>query len=152
CEQAFMEGIGNAEVVLIAQDRQTGIYMRSMLDWACTNGDVFDLKTGRASANPLAAGRRAADAAWDIKAAFYLRMLNMLDIDCRHFRFAQQENFPPYALSVIELDAEAVSIGTRKVERAIRVWAECLKTGIWPAYAPLVHRVELPAYELARSE
>ena len=152
CKHVFQEGHGAAEVVLVAKDPSTGIYMRSMVDWLANDGDAWDLKTGRSSANPLAAGRRAADAGWDIKAAFYLRMLRMLDIDCRHFRFIGQENFPPYALSVVELDAEAISIGNRKVERAIHTYAHCLKTGVWPAYPPMVHRIELPSYQLARAE
>lgn len=147
CSSAFL--VGEPERVLVWKEK-CGIYCRAMLDWHSPKGDLWDYKTGRSSANPLAAGARASDMGWDLKQAFYVRGLRALGLPFRSMRFVCQENYPPYAVSVIELDKELVDLGERVAERAILTFANCLKTGHWPSYAPIIHRVTAPPWAMNR--
>jgi hypothetical protein len=149
CERAFVEG--DAERVLIWQE-PCGIWCRAMLDWMEPDGTVWDLKTSAGSAHPLALGRKAADMGWDVKQAFYQRGLEALKIPMKKFHFVVQENYEPFAVSVMELDAEALHYGRRKVEAAILMWNACLRSNAWPSYPRMIHRAEMPAYALAREE
>jgi hypothetical protein len=149
CERVFRDGA--PERVLIWRE-PCGIWCRAMLDWIEPDGTVDDYKTTSGTAAPMSLGRKAADAGWDVKQAFYERGMRTLGLATPRFRFIVQENYEPHALAVLELDAEALHYGRRKVEAAVTLWRSCLAGGFWPSYPRIVHRVDMPAYALAREE
>jgi hypothetical protein len=63
-----------------------------------------------------------------------------------------QEQFAPYACSLIALDPAAVAIADARVNRAVATWKRCIATGRWPAYSPGIHYAEPTAWELAAAE
>jgi hypothetical protein len=43
-------------------------------------------------------------------------------------------------------------MGNQKVERGIKVWRECLKSGVWPGYPQTIYTVEPMPWNLASWE
>ena len=54
----------------------------------------------------------------------------------KNFRlvFIVQENYPPYALSIIEIDPPAVRKAMVHVKDAVGIWRRCLQQDWWPGY------------------
>lgn len=147
CATAFREG--NAEVVMIAYDEEYDIWLRSMTDWMSGLTLDWDLKTGFQSAAPHELERRMINDGWDIQAAMKERILDILDPDNqgrRSFRYVAVEDDEPYGLTVTELPESVMESGRRELHRACRLWSECLHSGKWPGYPPLINRPELPGW------
>ena len=68
-------------------------------------------------------------AGFDLQAAWYLRGLRQLTgLDDALFRFAVQETYPPYALSVIALGPDALMLAEKKCLYALEVWRASRKS------------------------
>lgn len=144
---------GTPEQTLIWQEGD--LWCRARLDWLHSGHNAIDdYKTTSATANPEAISRTLFANGWDVQAAFYLRGLRALsDQKLAHppaFRFVVQETYPPYALSVIALGPDAMTLGEKKVIYALDLWRECLTTDTWPAYPTRTCYASLPAYEESR--
>lgn len=132
---------GEPEVSLFATDPDTGVKIKARPDWN-RPGYLVDLKT-TADANPAKFGKTAAAYGYHIQAAWYLhtaRLVGLADEDTK-FLFVLMEKAAPYLTSVVELDAPALSAGTKQMRRALDLYATCTETGQWPGYpedAPLV--------------
>ena len=140
---------GRAEETLIWQER--GIWCRARLDWL--RGDlawIEDYKTTSGTAHPEAWARGALfENGYDLQAAWYVRGAKAVLGAEPDFRFVVQENYPPYALSVIGLAPDVWTLATKKALAAIELWAQCLETGSWPAYPTQTCYAELPAWREA---
>lgn len=135
----------------IVWEEPNGVLCRSRLDWLRDDRTaVDDLKTTARSADPAAYARALFSVGGDVQAAFYLRGLKALGHGDALFRWAVVETTPPHALSVISPAPDMLALGEAKVERAIALWAECLKTDKWPAYGTEVAYAEMPPWEEAR--
>ena len=145
---------GKPEQTLIWREREGEIWCRARLDWLHDDHSAIDdLKTTAASANPDAWSRTMFGAGSDIQAAFYLRGLKAISgggARGTEFRFVVQENFKPFALSVISLSPAALDLAERKVKRAIMLWEHCLTAGRWPGYPLQTCYAELPPWEEAQ--
>lgn len=153
CEALFDPTAGEGEVVIAWQeDEET--WCRAMLDWLPTDRRVWaDYKTTIGSANPLGLGRRVADQGYELQAAFYEAALTAIEPDCAGRIspvFIFQEIEPPFAISAITLDEEAMTVGRKKFERALAIWRECLATNTWPAYPRTVTPVIYPSWAAAQ--
>lgn len=139
-----------AERVWIAQDAETGIWLRAMTDWSHPEDAlVYDYKTTQASAEPHSLGPLMGSQGYDFQQAFYERVIVTLKPHLAgriRFRFIFGEVNPPYGLSVVEIAESDVEIARRKVEAAIVRWEECLRADRWPCYGSRVQRVTLPAW------
>jgi hypothetical protein len=134
---------GTAEQTILWQE--DGVWCRARLDWLRA-GSIDDYKTTSASANPEVLSRTLFGNGWDIQAAFYLRGLKaVLGIDAT-FRFACQETYAPYALSVVALGPDAMMLAEKKVLYAIELWRECLASNRWPAYPTQTAYASLPTW------
>lgn len=123
------------------------------LPWPMVEGSiVYDYKSTAASAHPDAWGGKTM---WgigaDFGAAFYLRGLRkVFGLQNLRYRFVVQEQKPPHALCVVELDQRSLASAENEVERAIETWRQCLRDDVWPGYPTRVCYVSLPAWEEAR--
>lgn len=140
--QMFRGGL--PEQTLIWQD-DGGEWCRARLDWLRA-GAIDDYKTTNATANPEALSRTLFSNGWDIQAAFYLRGLKKLTGEDAVFRFAVQETYPPYALSVVALGPAALMLAEKKVRYALELWTHCLEHGDWPGYPTQTAYAALPEY------
>jgi hypothetical protein len=95
---------------------------------------IDDYKTTSASANPDTWTRTLFYGGTDIQVAWYLRGLKAITGADATFRFAVQETFAPYALSVIGLGPDALMLAEKKCRYAIEVWREARARNDWMGY------------------
>lgn len=71
---------------------------------------------------------------------FYQRGLKALGHPAGNapMQFICQETEPPYLVQIHVPDAEAMDVATELNDRAIRIYAEAMHTGIWPGYESLI--------------
>lgn len=141
---------GKAEQTLIWQEGD--LWCRARLDWLHDDHTVIDdYKTTGGSAEPAAWIRGSLFAnGYDLQAAWYARGVKALTQEEATFRFVVQENYPPYALSVVALGPDVLALAAQKVETALRLWRECLATNAWPGYPTRTCWAELPPWEEQR--
>jgi hypothetical protein len=140
---------GTAELSGYWQDEPTDIRLRFRPDWMTTSlsGRVVcvDYKT-TINANPSDFAASVAKFGYHQQQAWYEAGLATHGIGDAAFLFICQEKTPPYPVSVIELDGDAVRLGAVRNRDAIDLYARCLDTGIWPAYGDGISVVDLPRW------
>lgn len=136
---------GHAEQTLIWTEGD--VTCRARLDWLHDdNTAIDDYKTTSRSANPESFSRTLFNMGYDVQAAMYLRGLEALTGMSAQWRWVVQETTPPYALSVVAMTPQALSLANEKVEYAITRWRECRASGRWPGYPTQVCYAELPGW------
>ncbi len=125
------------------------VWLRARLDWLHNDHNlILDYKTCQ-NASPQAFQRQIMAMGYDIQAALYLRALNaVVGVEDARFVFLAQEIEPPYACSLHTLSPAFLDMAADKVQRGIELWAECMRSGVWPAYPNCVCRVDPPAWAL----
>ena len=142
---------GRPEASLFWTDDETGVALRGRLDFlpdseARDRLIVSDYKTC-SSAHPDKFARSAADYGYHMQAAWYLDGVSALNLaDDAAFLFIAQEKTPPYLVSVIELDADALAMGRARARQAIDIYAACVDADSWPGYTSDVALVSLPRW------
>lgn len=146
----FMFTQGIAEPVLVWCEE--GVWCRARLDWLRLDQwqrgfAIDDLKTSSTSADPeTLSERKVWDLGWDVKASFYRRGLYQLTGCGAEFRFAVQEMYAPFALSVIAPSPGAEMLGDMKVHLAMERWERGLRANHWPGYPRRTAYFEVPAW------
>lgn len=140
---------GKAEETMVWMEG--AVWCRARLDYRIPGARVFpDYKSTAASADPDCWVRTMYGMNADLQAAFYLRGIKALGLcESPQFRFVVQENYAPFALSVIGLMPGALDLADRQVEHAIHLWGECLKSGRWRGYPTRTCWVDAPAWHEA---
>lgn len=137
---------GKPEQTLLWEE--DGVWCRARYDWLHNNmATIDDLKTTAASADPRAWQRTMFGIGGDVQAAFYSRGIQRTFGVTPLFRFVVQEVKPPFALSIVTPSDAVMVQADEKVEHAISLWRECLRTNSWPAYSRELATVELPSWE-----
>ncbi|MEE4540950.1 PD-(D/E)XK nuclease-like domain-containing protein [Streptomyces sp. V4-01] len=149
---------GRPEQTLIWRDRRTGVMRRARLDWLPDPGPgrliIPDYKTC-ASAEPEALARAVAKYGYHQQDDWYRAGARALDLadEAAAFVFVCQEKTAPFVVTVFEVDAASRRLGAARNRRAIEIYAECQRTGRWPAYGDDIAYLSLPPYvERADSE
>lgn len=143
-------GSGEPEQSLFWQDDLTGIWRRARLDWLRHDGDIVDYKTCK-SADLRAIAKAIDDHRYHMQDDWYRDGVRALGINERpDFTFIFQEKTPPYLVTVVHLDDEALRIAAARNRAAIATYAYCRETGHWPAYADQPVHISLPAYAAKR--
>lgn len=147
---------GQPEASMFWQDPETGVRCKCRLDWLPNNrkGRVIftDLKTSR-SADPQSWAKSAADYTYHQQAANNLDGVRALGLaKSAAFQFVVVETRPPYLVSVIELDDEALALGAALNRQGRLIYKQCLDSGEWPGYPATVVNVSLPGYYLSRHD
>lgn len=110
-------------------------------------GGADDLKTTSASAHPAEwARRRLWETGAYLQAALYHRAMRHLEREPGEFRFIVCEVTPPYGVSALALDPEALAHADAMLGHAIDRWRQCLATDTWPGYPTRTAYAELPAW------
>lgn len=143
-------------------------WMRSRYDWLTDDHDlIIDYKTTENADIEAFTRGPLANLGYDLKAAFYLRGLKVLcgdkgsdnykikepdgyertiKVEKINFVWIVQETEEPYAVSFVGYSDHMAEIAERKVERAIKLWGECVNKKSWPGYYPQIAWADLPAY------
>ncbi|KAF0125718.1 MAG: phage protein [Xanthobacteraceae bacterium] len=116
-------------------------------------GLISDLKT-TADAHPSLLEKTLQGFGYHMQLALAgmgLRETLGLDLpDTGGYAFVFIESETPHAISVVEVDGEAIYWARRELRAAIRTFADCLEKGRWPAYGDDVRVVGLPDYHRKR--
>jgi hypothetical protein len=148
---ALIEWPGKPERSLFRQDKATGVWLRSRIDWlpqptAGGRMTIPDYKT-TVSAEPLAFGRSVARYGYFQQAAWYVDMVLALGLaEDVHFVFLAQEKTAPYLVTVFELDEYSLELGRKRNRKAIDLFARCVERDEWPTYAAGVETLTVPVW------
>lgn len=150
--ELFTRNDTTSEQSLYWTDEQTGVACRARPDLAVNDWSlVVDYKT-TVSADPREFAKSIAKYGYHQQQAWYCEAVETLTGIRPEFVFVCQEKTPPYELSLIQLDADAVRIGGRLNEDARSIYAACMDSGVWPSYPPSVQVVGLPAWALRQAD
>lgn len=151
----FAPGTGTPEQSLYWVDEATGITCRVRPDWLKHLPDLtlcVDYKTA-AKADPEAVSKAIADRGYHQQDPFYIDGIQaVLGLPAR-FLFVFQSKTAPYLITVRELSEADRAIGRAKNQRALRIYAECTKTGVWPDWTGTVTDIpyiSLPTWTATR--
>lgn len=145
---------GRPERALFWQDKATGVWLRSMLDWLPDPPPpgqrmiVPEYKSCE-SAAPADLPKVIHNLGYHMQADWYLTGLRALGLADQHARFVfvLQEKTPPYLVTVAQPDDWAVlRIAREENRRAINLYAECVATGRWPGYSDEIELISLPPW------
>lgn len=135
---------GDAEVSAFGE-HDSGVWLRGRFDWL-VNGIIIDLKTVR-SADPRRFNRAAFDLGYEVQAAHYREVQRLATGEYpRDFIHVLVEKEPPYAVSVVRLDAEFIDAGHQRLEAAIARYKHATETGEWAGYPQHIHTIEPMPY------
>lgn len=150
--ELFTRNDTTSEQSLYWTDEQTGVACRARPDLAVNDWSlVVDYKT-TVSADPREFAKSIAKYGYHQQQAWYCEAVETLTGIRPEFVFVCQEKTPPYEVSLIQLDADAVRIGGRLNEDARSIYAACMDSGVWPSYPTSVQVVGLPAWALRQAD
>ena len=117
-------------------DRETGlrIPLRCLIDLVPPKGMLADFKTAT-TAHPRAWVKHVFTFNYHVQAARHLDLWNAATGEQRvDFRHYIQESFAPWETAKRILSEEFILLGRDRYVRALKRYAACVKTGIWPGY------------------
>ncbi|WP_328336822.1 PD-(D/E)XK nuclease-like domain-containing protein [Streptomyces violaceus] len=149
----FTPDSGKAEQSIYWTDHRTGVRCRCRPDWMPTpqeNGRlvVVDYKTAKA-VDEAALQRAVYERGYHAQAAFYLDGVKAAGLTGGQepaFIFVFQAKTAPYLVHLVELDFPALTLGAARNERALRIYADCERTGNWPGFNDRITYLPLPAW------
>lgn len=148
--RAFQPDGGASEVTMVWQDGDLLCKLRTDRISA-DHGVICDYKTSGMSVEPNRWGRtQMQNLGHDFGAAWYRRGVETLTGVRPDYVYLCQETTAPFLCSLIGVDPERVALGNAKVEKALRLWRQCLATGQWDGYPNRCVYPELPPWEMAR--
>ncbi|CAG2144573.1 hypothetical protein LMG31506_03036 [Cupriavidus yeoncheonensis] len=160
---ALLSGKGFAELSVYWKDPETGELCRCRPDFWRADGIVVDLKSTE-DASPAGFSRSMGKYHYHVQHPFYTDGINLAlqqggeAFGCEHptsakaFVFVACEKHYPYAVGVYALDPASVELGRATYRRHLNTYAECLRTGVWPAYGERIESISLPDWQLRRAE
>ena len=149
-------GTGLAEQSLYWTDPGTGVRCRVRPDWLKQLPGLtlcVDYKSC-ADASPQAVSRAIRDRSYHQQDAFYIDGITaVLAPEQVRFIFVFQSKTAPYLITVRELTQQDRDIGRARNEKALRIYAECESTGIWPDWTgPVteIPQIGMPSWDTLR--
>jgi hypothetical protein len=149
----FTPGQGLAEQSIYWTDPATGVRCRVRPDWL-RGSIVVDYKTIKDAA-PDTVSRAIKDRSYHQQDAFYIDGVEAAGLapDGARFVFVFQSKIAPYLITVRELTDQDRDIGRARNQRALRIYAECESTGIWPDWTgPVteIPQIGMPSWDTLR--
>jgi hypothetical protein len=150
---AILRAGGQVQPSLFAIDEETGIPLKSRLDWLSKGNFILDIKS-TVTADPDTHGfpREIAKFAYHIQAAFYLDMCARLGMPKEVFVFLAVEKKPPYVVTPIQLDRLSINKGRSEYRRLLLKYKECVEANSWPFYSRGIQIVTISDWSLREQE
>ncbi|MBI4900913.1 MAG: PD-(D/E)XK nuclease-like domain-containing protein [Actinobacteria bacterium] len=146
---------GIAELAGFVQDKETGVWLRGKFDFLTAIGSI-DYKTSDDASPRTVFSAQAIRLGYHVQDAMYRRLQReLVDPECDRVIFAVQDKDAPYLAAVVELDEAYRALGERRLQKAIRLFAECKATESWPGYGDeliTLHPPEWAMKELRNEE
>jgi hypothetical protein len=130
---------GYAEQSFWKDDKETGLTCKARCDFL--NGDtIIDLKTtGEGNSHPDKFIKSVANYLYHLQAAHYLQV-----IGAKRFVFIAVEKVYPYAISITELDGDALAEGLSLRQAALKQISKCHTDAYWNGYSEKIETLSLP--------
>lgn len=143
---------GHAEVSAFWIDPETGAKCRCRPDWVhpCSDAGVIllDVKT-YSDASAAEFRRQVARKRYHVQDGFYSDgYARASGLEVLAFVFIAVEDSYPFAANALMLDDLAKTTGRDLYRRDLDVYAECMRTGVWPGYSDQIQIINLPAWAL----
>jgi len=123
---------GQAEISVYWIDKDSGALCKARADYLRGEA-IFDLKTCY-SASPAEFKKSVLNYRYDLSAAFYLDGFATV-LPVKHFSWAAVEKKAPYCFGFYAADQDLLNAGRADYVKALAVYAECERSGVWPGYA-----------------
>jgi hypothetical protein len=145
---------GEPERTLVAQDPETGVWRRAMVDFLRHPVDgkrlvLVDYKTAK-NADPASIGRAVADYAYNGQGAWYADLAKDLGLSSGKdpaFVLIVQMKEPPYLVVCAQIDPYDLARGRIRNRAALHTYRRCMETGEWPGWADdRIVPVEMPMW------
>jgi len=115
-------------------------------DWYSNEREVVDLKTCL-DAGYDGFSRAIANFKYHWQALFYLDgMTEVTGKQHNKFIFIAIEKEPPYAVAVYEATKDMLHTAQKQTAPLFDVYAQCLKTDVWPGYKDEIQQIQLPRW------
>jgi len=153
----FAPGMGIPERSIYWTDPATGVRCRVRPDWLIIRPDVtviVDLKT-TTDASPDACSKAIESYSYHQQGALYIDGVQAAGLapEGARFFFAFQSKKAPYLVTVRELNDQDQDIGRGRNEEALRIYAECERTGEWPDWTgpvDTIPQIGMPTWDTIR--
>jgi hypothetical protein len=145
---------GEIEQTLVWKDAVTGVWLKARPDAWPRDRVIADLKTC-AAADRESIARSIADHGYHMQLALTgmgMEALTGGSPGNDDYVLVFIEKSRPYAVNIKPVDAEAIWYGRGQIRRAIDLFARCMESGDWPAYADDLTHAYLPAFYQKRLE
>lgn len=125
---------GYREVSLFVNDPVTGVLVRCRYDLLLIDGTIVDVKKTQ-DARPEEFSKSIMNYRYHVQAALYSDALEWATgKQTEAFKFIAVEEKAPNATMVYKVDYTAMEEGRKEYRRNLDTYAECVKSGHWPAY------------------
>lgn len=125
---------------------EDGVKCKARLDRVMVEeGIVLDLKTTD-TVDPELFTKKVVSLGYDFQAAYYARAAEKAYGKPFRFVFAAVERKAPYTVDLFEVTPDMMSEGMYKVEKALKTYAECERSGEWPNREPVIRQLEYPGW------
>lgn len=144
---------GRAERTIVWKDAETGVWCRCRPDWLPDDvTHIPEYKTVR-NASQWAFSSNINDYGYHIKAAHMMAGIEAVGLGKpKTFTHYVQEKDAPYLSAIHTVPRETLEYGEVQRRAALRNFANCLDSGIWPGYPENPQETGLPIYALRRLE
>lgn len=145
-EVAELLAVGDAEVSALVETN--GIFEQARADHWRADGKrpvIVDVKTVAGTPNPLAFNREIAKFGYHIQAGMYQDVFRRIVGVEPIFVWVVGSRTAPYATSVIRASKATLETGYAMYAHAFGIYADCVRSGKWPAYDG-ISESRLPAH------
>ena len=131
---------------------EDGVLRKARIDALPEGGNVIvDIKSCQ-SADPDMMAKSVANYRYDVQAAYYLDLCQLLGMDKTEFLFVCVEKQPPYAVAVYALDQDAIEWGRKQYQRDLAAVKHCMAEDHWPSFTQDITTLGLPAWAQKQAE
>lgn len=148
---------GKAEQSVYWIDQATGVLCRCRPDFWRDDNLIVDLKTTE-DASPEGFAKSIANWSYDTQDAFYTDgVLAATGKPLKAFVFLAVEKSArvvegqPLGVAVYQLDEAGRELGRAKYREDLGIYAQCVKTGIWPCYGDKLKTISLPQWHMNKN-
>jgi exodeoxyribonuclease VIII len=135
---------GQAELSFFWKEFDSGIECKCRPDWFVP-GICCDVKTAR-DASPEGFAKDSWQHGYAMQSAFYVDGLAAVGQPCNHFLFLVVENTAPFACAVYAASEMFMTKGREQYKKALRIYAECSTTNVWPSYSEEIQYLNPPKW------
>jgi hypothetical protein len=126
---------------------EAGVTCRARPDFYSPEENVvIHYKTTGTDIAPATLAKFAASQGWDMTAAHYHQAAKMLTGSAPRQYFVVQETAEPHLLLTAEIDNTFLETALMRRERALTIWARCLRENVWPGMISRTIRLECPEW------